>query len=95
MWIMYIYLFLHVAPYLTLIPQKNALYITPTSIDTEDINAMQIRSGDWREVRPLVPIQQTNVRPLCKKGKNILNCFLDYFNDKGSIEFQEHMLRMK
>lgn len=75
--------------------QKNALYITPTSIDTEDINTMQIRPGDWREVRPLVPIQQTNVRPLCKKGKNIRNCFLDYFNDKGSVEFQEHMLRMK
>lgn len=74
--------------------KKNAVYVTDTSVDNEDVTNLVFRPGEWRETHSLVPLCQTNVRQRNEAGNEVRNTFTTYFNNEGKLSFQEDMLRI-
>ncbi|GBN79263.1 hypothetical protein AVEN_87622-1 [Araneus ventricosus] len=76
-----------------LIANNSAIYTPPSSIDVEDINSRQIRTGDWRNYssKALVPlIKQCNKKP-AELAKDVRHTFRTYFNGIGAVPWQEDM----
>lgn len=72
--------------------KRNRRYINESSFDREDISNIAFEPGEWRQVPPLVPICQSTTRERYEEGNIVRQIFTNYFNNAGSVHFQENMI---
>lgn len=74
--------------------KKNTRYVTESSFDEEDTENCAFHPGEWRDMAPLVSLSQSNSRERYEEGKEVRETFTGYFNNEGSVSFQEAMIRV-
>lgn len=69
-------------------------YITPSSVDAEDLNNHKIIEGDWRRDthNSLVPLQPKPTKSVPLEAINNRQKYLEYFNGLGEVEWQHDMI---
>lgn len=73
--------------------KKTKNYITNNCVDREDFESATLRGGVWRQEQTLLDVNQRN-QSNTEEGKTVRNTFKDYFNDIGSVDFQEKMINV-
>lgn len=76
--------------------RTNRGYISPGSLDKEDLVNHAIRQGDWRNVdsRNLTDLPRNNANNSSEIAKEIRQRFSQYFNSIGSVSWQDHMCNL-
>lgn len=69
-------------------------YITPSSVDVEDLINRKITKGDWRRDthNSLVPLQPNPTKNVPLEAINNRKKYLEYFNGVGEVEWQHNMI---
>lgn len=69
-------------------------YITPSSLDAEDLSNFKIIEGDWRRDthNSLVPLQQNPTKNVPLEAVNNREKYLEYFNGVGEVNWQNDMV---
>lgn len=74
--------------------KKSKSYLTPTCVDSEDVENCTFKSGTWRQaIDQLTPLQRNIQRP-SNDGKQIRNILTEYFNGEGKVTFQDRMVNI-
>lgn len=75
--------------------KKSKNYITNNCVDREDFESATLRGGLWRQEQTLLDVNQCNqYLSNTEEGKTVRNIFKEYFNDVGSVDFQERMINV-
>lgn len=75
--------------------RSNRGYITPGSIDVEDIQNRCIRPGDWRNLNNnFVDLQRNGGTNSSEIAKDIRQRFVGYFNGNGAVPWQDDMCNL-
>lgn len=61
------------------------------SLDLEDVSLGRTTHGHWRATPELIPLQSAR-RNSTIEGQNVRNEYMDYFNNEGSVPWQERMI---
>lgn len=77
--------------------QKSSTYLTPSCVDWEDTSAGQLNEGEWRRsTRELFGVQKRR-----RDGTEhsiataVRNLYRSFYNNEGSVEFQERMINKR
>ncbi|KAJ8945476.1 hypothetical protein NQ314_009228 [Rhamnusium bicolor] len=71
-------------------------YLTPTAVDWEDTSTGQLSEGEWRkEISELVGLKRQNRRESNILAEKIRGFYKDYYNNEGSVVFQENMINRR
>lgn len=69
-------------------------YISNNCVDAEDIINDTFQDGAWRQQNNMLQLTQNSQNRLTDDGKNVRNIFLNYFNNEGSVPFQDKMINV-
>ncbi len=71
--------------------REHQSFYTPTgSIDSENVADGTITPGSWHEGRQLLSLERVQRHPT-DEAKDIRNKFMEYFNEEGSVPWQQRM----
>lgn len=74
--------------------KKNNQYVSKSSFDREDTENCAFHPGKWRDTTPMVPLCQSNAKERYGEGNKIRQIFTNYFNNEGSVSFQDKMIEV-
>lgn len=76
--------------------KKSPTYLTPSSVDWEDVSSEQLVEGEWRQhVRELLGLQSLRKGPQETLAEVFRGYYKDYYNNEGKVEFQERMINRR
>lgn len=72
--------------------RKNNTYISPQSVDTEDVDQHCINRGDWRQSQNnLISLRKVNYCRTKDLSKEVRHRYLQYFKTIGAVPWQNYM----